>query len=251
MSRGICCGAEVQRSGSWGFIRRLTTIPVSLIALVVLLILSFVEAFAPWIAPYDFLEIDTPNMLRGPTVAHPMGTDQVGRDLLSRLMHAGRASLAVAVGSEAIALVIGVPIGLIADLFRGIVDAVLMRIIDGLMAFPSILLALVIAAMFSGRFFPVLLDIGITLVPGVARIVRAGTLREKGMEYVTACYAVGASAPRIALRHILPNTFPELMVQITLGMAVAILIEATLSFLESGGATTTFLLGYTAEDRLP
>jgi peptide/nickel transport system permease protein len=212
----------------------LTTKPVSLIALVVLLTLAFLAAFAPWIAPYDFLEIDWKNMLEGPTVAHPMGTDQVGRDLLSRLMHAGRISLAVAVGSEAVALAIGVPIGLTAGFYRGIVDTVLMRIIDGLLAFPSILLALVIAAIFSGRFFPVLLAIGITLVPGVARIVRAGTLREKGMEYVTACYAVGASAPRIALRHILPNTFPELMVQITLGMAVAILIEATLSFLGLG-----------------
>ena len=217
-----------------GFIRRLTAKPVSLIAFVVLLTLGFVAAFAPWVAPYHFLEIDTPNMLKGPTAAHPMGRDQVGRDLLSRLMHAGRISLAVAVGSEAVALAIGVPIGLTAGFFRGAVDAVLMRIIDGLLAFPSILLALVIAAIFSGRFFPVLLAIGITLVPGVARIVRAGTLREKGMEYVTACYAVGASAPRIALRHILPNTFPELMVQITLGMAVAILIEATLSFLGLG-----------------
>ena len=216
------------------FIRRLTSRPVALIALVLLLTLAFVAVFAPWVTPYDFLEVDSPNRLRGPTLAHPMGTDQVGRDVLSRLMHAGRISLAVAAGSEAIALAIGVPIGLIAGLFRGMVDAVLMRIIDGLLAFPSILLALVIAAIFEARFFPVLLAIGITLVPGVARIVRGGTLREKGMEYVAASHAVGASVPRIALRHILPNTFPELMVQITIGMAVAILIEAGLSFLGLG-----------------
>ena len=109
-----------------------------------------------------------------------------------------------------------------------------MRIVDGILAFPSILLALVIAAIFGSAFFPVLLAIGVVLVPGIARIVRAGTLREKGREYVTACYALGASGPRIALRHILPNTFPELTVQITLGMAAAILIEATLSFLGLG-----------------
>ena len=216
------------------FIRRLTAKPVSMIAFVVLLTLAFAAVFAPWVAPYDFLKVDSPNRLIGPTVAHPMGTDQVGRDVLSRLIHAGRISLAVAAGSEALALAIGVPIGLAAGLFRGMVDAVLMRIIDGLLAFPSILLALVIAAIFESKFFPILLAIGITLVPGVARIVRAGTLREKGMEYVTASYAVGASLPRIALRHILPNTFPELMVQITIGMAVAILIEAGLSFLGLG-----------------
>ena len=218
----------------FSFFRRLTARPVSLVALVLLLTLAFVAVFAPWVTPYDFLEVDSPNRLKGPTLAHPMGTDQVGRDVLSRLMHAGRISLAVAAGSEVIALAIGVPIGLIAGLFRGMVDAVLMRIIDGLLAFPSILLALVIAAIFEARFFPVLLAIGITLVPGVARIVRGGTLREKGMEYVAASYAVGASVPRIALRHILPNTFPELMVQVTIGMAVAILIEAGLSFLGLG-----------------
>ena len=216
------------------FIRRLTTKPVALIAFGLLLTLAFFAAFAPWIAPYDFLEVDLPNRLTGPSVEHPMGRDQVGRDVFSRLMHAGRISLAVAAGSEALALAIGVPIGLTAGLFRGMVDAVLMRIIDGLLAFPSILLALVIAAIFEAKFFPVLLAIGITLVPGVARIVRAGTLREKGMEYVTAGYAVGASLPRIALRHILPNTFPELMVQITIVMAVAILIEAGPSFLGLG-----------------
>ena len=232
--QGYLMGARATALSLLSFTRRLTTKPVSLIAFVVLLTLAFFAAFAPWVAPYDYLKLDAPNRLKGPSVEHPMGRDQVGRDVLSRLMHAGRISLAVAAGSEAVALAIGVPIGLIAGFFRGAVDAVLMRIVDGLLAFPSILLALVIASIFEGKFFPVLLAIGITLVPGVARIVRAGTLREKGMEYVTACYALGTSAPRIALRHILPNTFPELMVQITLGLAVAILIEATLSFIGLG-----------------
>ena len=214
--------------------RRLMSKPVTLIAVVVLVTLVFVSAFSPWVSPHDRLKIDAKNIDAGPTLKHPFGTDEAGRDLLSRLMHAGRVSLSVAVGAEAVALAIGVPIGLAAGFFRGAIDAVLMRIIDGILAFPSILLALVIASIFTGRFFPVLLAIGIILVPAVARIVRAGTLREKEREYVLASYAMGASAPRIALRHILPNTFPELMIQITLGLAIAILIEATLSFLGLG-----------------
>ncbi len=216
------------------FTRRLISKPVTLIAFVVLVTLALVSAFAPWVSPYDRLKIDIENIDAGPTLKHPFGTDEVGRDLLSRLMHAGRVSLSVALGSEAVALAIGVPVGLIAGFLRGPIDAVLMRIMDGILAFPSILLALVIASIFSGRYFPVLLAIGVILLPAVARIVRAGTLREKEREYVMASYAMGASAPRIALRHILPNAFPELMIQITLGLAIAILIEATLSFLGLG-----------------
>ena len=205
-----------------------------MIAFAVLVTLAFVSVFAPWVSPHDRLKIDVENIDAGPTLKHPFGTDEVGRDLLSRLMHAGRVSLSVALGSEAVALAIGVPVGLIAGFIRGPIDAVLMRFMDGILAFPSILLALVIASIFTGRYFPVLLAIGIILLPAVARIVRAGTLREKEREYVMASYAMGASARRIAFRHILPNTFPELMIQITLGLAIAILIEATLSFLGLG-----------------
>ncbi len=216
------------------FARRVVGKPVAMIAFMVLVTLAFVSAFAPWVSPYDRLKIDVENIDAGPSLRHPFGTDEVGRDLLSRLMHAGRVSLSVALGSEAVALAIGVPIGLIAGFLRGPVDAVLMRLMDGILAFPSILLALVIASISSGRYLPVLLAIGIILLPAVARIVRAGTLREKEREYVMASYAMGASTPRIALRHILPNAFPELMIQITLGLAIAILIEATLSFLGLG-----------------
>lgn len=208
--------------------------PVTLIAALVLTVLVFVSIFAPWVSPHDRLKTDYRNIDAGPSLKHPMGTDEVGRDLLSRLMHAGRVSLAVAAGAEAVALIFGVPIGLLAGFFRGMVDAVLMRIVDGILAFPSILLALVIASIFEGRFFPVMLAIGVTIIPATARIIRAGTLREKEREYILATYAMGASPPRIALRHILPNTLPELTIQITLGLAVAILIEATLSFLGLG-----------------
>ena len=208
--------------------------PVTLIAALVLTVLVFVSIFAPWVSPHDRLETDYKSINAGPSLKHLMGTDEVGRDLLSRLMYAGRVSLMVAAGAEAVALIVGIPIGLLAGFFRGMIDAVLMRIIDGILAFPSILLALVIASIFEGRFFPVMLAIGVTIIPAVARIIRAGTLREKEREYVLATYAMGASPPRIALRHILPNTLPELTIQITLGLAVAILIEATLSFLGLG-----------------
>ena len=208
--------------------------PITLVAFVVLSTLVLVSVFAPWVSPHDRLKTDYRNIDAGPSLKHPMGQDEVGRDLLSRLMYAGRVSLAVAAGAEAIALIIGVPIGLAAGFFRGVIDAVFMRIIDGILAFPSVLLALVIAAIFSARFFPVMVAIGITIVPAVARIVRAGTLREKEREYVLASHSMGASPARTALRHILPNTFPELTIQITLGLAFAILVEATLSFLGLG-----------------
>ena len=246
-------GGEVQASGRWGsvtrsyvqpitvrgrrlfaFARILLKKPVALAAFLVLATLVFVSIFAPWVSPHDRLETDYLNIDARPSLKHPFGKDEVGRDLLSRLMYAGRVSLAVAAGAEGFALLIGVPIGLAAGFFRGVVDAVLMRIIDGLLAFPSILLALVIASIFEGRFFPVLLAIGVTITPAVARIVRAGTLREKEREYVLATYGMGASPLRIAVRHILPNTFPELTIQITLGLAFAILVEATLSFLGLG-----------------
>jgi peptide/nickel transport system permease protein len=208
--------------------------PITLVAFVVLSTLVLVSVFAPWVSPHDRLKTDYRNIDAGPSLKHPMGQDEVGRDLLSRLMYAGRVSLAVAAGAEAIALIIGVPIGLAAGFFRGVIDAVFMRIIDGILAFPSVLLALVIAAIFSARFFPVMVAIGVTIVPAVARIVRAGTLREKEREYVLASHSMGASPARTALRHILPNTFPELTIQITLGLAFAILVEATLSFLGLG-----------------
>ena len=217
-----------------GFVQTLLRKPVTLVAALVLTVLVFVSVFSPWVSPHDRLETDYKSINAGPSLQHPMGTDEVGRDLLSRLMHAGRVSLSVAAGAEAVALIFGVPIGLLAGFFRGIVDAVLMRIIDGILAFPSILLALVIASIFEDRFFTVMLAIGVTITPAAARIIRAGTLREKEREYVLATYAMGASPPRIALRHILPNTLPELTIQITLGLAVAILIEATLSFIGLG-----------------
>lgn len=205
-----------------------------MIAFGTITLLIFVSVFAPLVAPHDHLKIDAPNRLADPSFTNPMGTDQVGRDLLSRLMYAGRISLFVALGAEVLAILIGVPIGLLAGYYGGLIDSLLMRTIDGLLAFPSILLALVIASIFNYGYPPVLLAIGITLVPGIARMVRAGTLREKEMEYAMASRAMGASARRTVLRHILPNTFPEIMVQITLGMAVAVLIEATLSFLGMG-----------------
>jgi peptide/nickel transport system permease protein len=232
--RNLLYPATSRALGLIAVARRMMQKPITLIAFVVLSTLILVSVFSPWVSPHDRLKTDYKNIDAGPSLKHPMGQDEVGRDLLSRLMYAGRVSLAVAAGAEAIALIIGVPIGLAAGFFRGVIDAVLMRIIDGILAFPSVLLALVIAAIFSARFFPVMIAIGITIVPAVARIVRAGTLREKEREYVLASHSMGASPARTALRHILPNTLPELTIQITLGLAFAILVEATLSFIGLG-----------------
>ena len=163
-----------------------------------------------------------------------LGTDEAGRDLLSNLLHAGRISLSAAVAAEALALLLGAPLGLIAGFWRGKLDDVIMRFMDGLLAFPGVLLALTIVGLFGTSVKNMVLAIGITFTPVVARIVRAGVMQEREKDYVLAASAMGATATRIVLRHIVPNSLSPLIVQVSLGIAVAILLEASLSFLGLG-----------------
>ena len=217
-----------------GFIRRLLGNPVTLAGASILFLMVFVSLFAFAIAPYDPYELHVSDRVQGPSAKYLLGTDEAGRDLLSNLLYAGRISLMAATAAEITGILLGLPFGLIAGFWRGKIDDVIMRFMDGLLAFPSVLLALTIVGLFGSSLRNLIMAIGITFMPVVARIIRAAVIQERYKDYVLAANALGAPGWRIVLRHILPNSFAPLIVQISLGIALAILLEASLSFLGLG-----------------
>lgn len=216
------------------FVNRLFSNPVTLTGAIIIFVMVFVSAFAFLIAPYDPLELHIKDRVQGPSSTYWLGTDEAGRDLLSNLLYAGRISLSAAVAAEGAGILFGLPFGLVAGFWRGKVDDVIMRFMDGLLAFPTVLLALTIVGLFGSSLRNLILAIGITFMPVVARIVRASVIQERDKDYVLAANALGAPSWRIVVRHILPNSFAPLIVQISLGIAFAILLEASLSFLGLG-----------------
>jgi peptide/nickel transport system permease protein len=199
--------------------------------LVVFLVMAL---FAPLLAPYDPLSQDLYNRLMPPSLDHPFGTDDFGRDILSRVIYGSRISLRIGVVAVVIALALGTAIGLVAGYWGGILDQLLMRLMDLLLAFPSILLAIGIVAILGPGLENAMLAIGLVAVPQYARLVRASALSVREMDYVQASRALGAGHMRILLVAILPNCLAPLIVQATLGLATAILDAAGLSFLGLG-----------------
>jgi peptide/nickel transport system permease protein len=200
--------------------------------LVVLLVL--IAIFAPLLSPYDPTVGDVSNGLEAPSAAHWLGTDDQGRDVMSRVLWGSRISLSVALISVMIGLTVGVTVGLTAGYAGGWVDMVLMRIIDALLAFPGLLLAISITAALGPQIQNAMIAIGIVAIPVYARLTRGQVLSLREREYVTAARAIGVQPLWIALRHILPNIANPLIVQATLTTAFAILQEAVLSFLGLG-----------------
>jgi len=198
-----------------------------------------VALFAPFLAPYDPIEADFVNQLKGPSKKYLLGTDEMGRDILSRIIYGSRISLITGVGSVIISLVLGGIIGLVAGYYAGWFDLVVMRIMDLMMAFPYLLLALLILATFGSGTSKVILTIGIVYIPTFARITRASAITVKEQDYVEAIVALGASDLRILMRHVLLNAFPPLLVQSTLCIGYAIINSASLSFLGLGTAPPT------------
>ncbi len=193
-----------------------------------------VALLAPFIAPYDPLQVDLVNKLQTPSWDHWMGTDDKGRDILSRVIYGSQLSLAVGSVSVLIGAFFGVMLGLIAGYYGKMIDTVIMRFIDILLAFPGILLALAIISALGPSLINVMIAVGIFSVPTFARIVRGSMLGEKKKEYVDAIRALGASDFHIIVVHILPNIFSPIIVQGTLRLATAILTAAGLSFLGMG-----------------
>ncbi len=207
---------------------------VALIGLIIILLTILVAIFAPFFAPYDPYQPDLDNTLQGPSAKHLLGTDPLGRDTLSRIIYGTRTSLTVGLVAIFVASVGGMALGLIAGYFGGLANTIIMRCIDALMAFPMILLALVIAALLGGGLTNVVIALGIGLISIYARLMCGEVLTVKENDYVMAERSLGASNLRIMLRHILPNCFPPLIVLVTLNMGAAILAEAGLSFLGVG-----------------
>jgi peptide/nickel transport system permease protein len=191
-------------------------------------------ALAPWLAPYDPVAADFGDVLSSPSPRHLFGTDDIGRDILSRVIHGSRISLEAGLFTVVVALVVGLPLGLAAGFFGGRVDNVIMRGIEVILSFPTLVLALGITAILGPKLIHALFAIGVVFVPHFARLIRAQVLSVKENDYVTAATALGARDVRVVARHILPNCLAPLFVQSTYSVSFAILTEAALSFLGLG-----------------
>jgi peptide/nickel transport system permease protein len=198
------------------------------------LFLVFLAAFAPLLTPYDPIVGDISDSLQAPSAAHWLGTDDQGRDVMSRVMYGARISLSVAIISVSIGAVSGVSIGLLAGYAGGTVDLLLMRVIDALLAFPALLLAISITATLGPQIQNAMIAIGIISIPIYARLTRGQVLSLRERDFVMAAKAIGVGPVRVTLQHLLPNIANPLIVQMTLTAAFAILQEAVLSFLGLG-----------------
>ncbi|MBV9522071.1 MAG: ABC transporter permease [Alphaproteobacteria bacterium] len=206
----------------------------AMVGLVVVLFFIAVAVLAPLVSPYDPIATNWGLVRKPPSAAHWFGTDEIGRDVLARVIYGARASLLAGIVSVGISLLCGVPIGLVSGYLGGIVDGVLMRITDAMLACPFLILAIALAAFLGPNLTNAMIAIGISAMPAFIRLTRAQVLNAKVEDYVEAARAVGNPHRRIVLRHILPNIVAPIMVQATLAIAAAIIAEASLSFLGLG-----------------
>lgn len=220
----------------------------SAIGLALAVVLLLIAAFAPWIAPRDPLEQSIANRLKPPTSAFLLGTDRFGRDILSRIVHASRISISIGFGAAFLGALVGTVIGAFATFRGGFIEATMIKAVDIMMSFPTLLLCLLILTMLGSGLTKVMVAIGISFAPRFARISRGATLALREIEYVEAARALGASDLRIAVRHILPNIAGPISVMMVLWMASAIRIEATLSFLGFGVQPPTATWGNMIEE---
>jgi peptide/nickel transport system permease protein len=222
---------ESSRVASW---RLLLRNPVTVVSAAVLAVVVFVAVAANWIVPFGVNDVDVPNALQPPSGQHWFGTDELGRDVLSRVLVAIQASMRVAVVSVAFAVVVGVTVGVVAGYRGGWVDTVFMRGVDVMFAFPVLLLALAVVAILGPGTTTTILAIGIVYTPIFARVARASTLGVRVEPYVQVSRAMGTGSLYILGRHVIPNIAGPLIVQTSLSLAFAILSEAALSFLGLG-----------------
>lgn len=214
--------------------RRMLRSPVAMLGLVLVLVFIFVGVTAEWIAPYNYDLANFSLARKGPSEAHWLGNDELGRDMLSRLLHGARISLLLGVISVGIGISIGVPLGILSGYFGGVVNLLITGLIDIMLAFPSILLAILIVAFLGPSLQNAMIAIGILSIPVYTRLVRSSTLALKEELFIEAARALGADHIFILLKHILPNVLAPIIVQSTLQMAVAIQAAAALGFLGLG-----------------
>ncbi len=207
---------------------------MAILGLIILLLLLVMGIFADFIAPYDYAKQDLTNAFQHPNAQHLFGTDEFGRDIFSRIIYGARTSLLVGFVSVGIAVIVGGALGAVAGYYGKRVDNVIMRLMDILLAIPQTLLAIAIVAALGTGLVNLMIAVGISTVPTYARIVRASVLTIREEEYIEAAKASGTSNAKIIIKHILPNCIAPVIVQVTLGMAGAILTAAGMSFIGLG-----------------
>jgi peptide/nickel transport system permease protein len=223
----------ISRQSRWYWVRTLLENPVALVSIIILLILILLSVFAPWIAPHDPKYLDPVNRLQPPSSTNWLGTDDSGRDLLSRILYGGRVSLLIGVSVTLAAGIMGTLLGLTAGYFDRL-DSWIMRAMDGLMAFPSILLAIAIMVSLGAGARNVWIALVIVYTPTIARLVRSSTLVLRQQAYVESARSIGMKNGSILARYIFPNAISPLIVQCTFVIAFSIISEASLSFLGAG-----------------
>ena len=232
-------------------IARVIRIPQAAFGLIIIILTVLSALLAPIIAPLEPEAMDFDYLLSGLSSEHLLGTDQLGRDTLSRLIYGARIALLVSVGSIGLGVLIGVPLGLIAVYFGGWTDDIIMRLMDSLVVFPSLLIAVALAAALGGSVTTIIIAIGVANVPWMARVIRSQGLSIREMDFVAAAEAGGMSPARIIFRHILPNSLAPVIVQSTLSMGYAVLVEATLGFIGGGVRPPTPTWGNMLYDAFP
>ncbi len=223
-------GNEMRKRAIRAFVRNRGAV----ISLVVLVVLMGTSLLAPWLTPYDPEKINIMQRLQSPSPQHWLGTDEVGRDVFSRLLFGSRVSLVVGLVSATLSVLIGVLVGGLSGYFGGLLDAFLMRITDGMLAIPIFFFLLVVMAVFGSGLTQIVIVISLTTWMPIARIVRGEILRVRTLPYVEAAHALGAKQLHVITAHLLPQTIPAVIVAATLGVANAILLESALSYLGLG-----------------
>ena len=231
----ITARLTAQRSPGIRILLRFTRIRSAMIGTVILFLLIVSCLAAPLLTSKDPIAVDPSMALKAPSLAAPMGTDNIGRDVFTRFLYGGRISLQVGLVAISIGAVIGTLLGLISGYFGGWLDSLISWFIDVLLSFPDILLALIVVAILGPGITNAMIAVGISFVPSFMRVMRGSVLQIREMEYITAARALGGSSARILFRHILPNSLRTLLVLATLGIGNAILAGAALSFLGLGG----------------
>lgn len=216
------------------FVHRLFRNPMAIIGLIIVLAFIIVGFTAEWIAPHDYDLANFSMVRKGPSETYWLGNDELGRDMFSRLLHGARISLLLGLMSVSIGISIGVPLGVLSGYFGGVIDLFVMWLIDIMLAFPSILLAIMMVAFLGSGLENAMIAIGVLSIPVYTRLVRSSTLALKEELFIVAAHALGASHGKILLRHIMPNVIGPIIVQSTLQMAVAIQAAAALGFLGLG-----------------
>ena len=225
-----------KRHGFWYdlFRRMLKEKPLGTFGLIVVIILLITGIFANFIAPYNLIYFDITNKLQGPSIAHWLGTDQLGRDVLSRIIYGARVSMYIGIAGTIMTSLISILIGVISGFAGGKIDLFIQRFVDVWMSMPGFLLLLTIMSIIGNGMLQIIIVIGITLGIGFSRVIRSAVIGIKSNVYVSAAESVGSSSTRTMLRHILPNIMAPIIINFTIGIGTVIMMEASLSFLGFG-----------------